>query len=134
MYLSEIGEIVEQEWLKTPELRPDMNLSLGTYVVMPNHFHAILEIGRNQYNQRSKDAMHCVSPPPQGTFGVQRKNLSSVIRGFKSSVTTYARKHKIDFSWQPRFHESIIDDKRSYKNITNYINENPRNWENDSLF
>jgi putative transposase len=27
-----------------------MNLEIGPYVVMPNHFHAIISIGRNKYN------------------------------------------------------------------------------------
>ena len=50
MQLSAIGEIAETEWLKTFDLRPDMNLILGEYIIMPNHFHAIIIIGKNQYN------------------------------------------------------------------------------------
>lgn len=50
MNLSEIGKILETEWLNTPRIRPDMNLTLGEYQVMPNHFHAILIIGGNQFN------------------------------------------------------------------------------------
>jgi hypothetical protein len=50
MQLSKIGQAVESEWLRTPEVRSDMNLELGVYQVMPNHFHAILIIGENQYN------------------------------------------------------------------------------------
>ncbi|MCC7453240.1 MAG: hypothetical protein IT222_03665 [Crocinitomix sp.] len=70
MKLSEIGEIVECEWLKTVEMRPDMNLWMGEYVVMPNHFHAIVAIGENKFNSmgdcdvidtRGRDAMHRVS-------------------------------------------------------------------------
>ena len=49
--LSEIGKIVESEWLKTAEVRPDMNLTLDEHQVMPNHFHAILIIGENQFNK-----------------------------------------------------------------------------------
>jgi len=45
--LSEIGEIARQEWLKTFEMRPDMKLTMGEYVIMPNHFHAIIIIGEN---------------------------------------------------------------------------------------
>jgi putative transposase len=52
MKLSEIGKIVETEWLKTPEMRPDMNLKLDEYQVMPNHFHAILIIGENEFNKK----------------------------------------------------------------------------------
>jgi hypothetical protein len=38
------------EWEKTLLMRPDMNLTMGEYVVMPNHFHSILIIGDNIYN------------------------------------------------------------------------------------
>jgi len=48
MVLNEIGEIVQCEWLKTFELRPYINLSMGEYVVMPNHFHGIIGIGKNE--------------------------------------------------------------------------------------
>ncbi|TVR85117.1 MAG: hypothetical protein EA411_13425 [Saprospirales bacterium] len=51
MVLNEIGEIVQCEWLKTFEMRPDMNLRMGEYVVMPNHFHGIVGIGKNEYNR-----------------------------------------------------------------------------------
>ena len=66
MQMSDIGEIAKLEWLKTFEIRPDMNLWMGPYVVMPNHFHAIIGIGQNQYNSergdtQCRDAMHCVS-------------------------------------------------------------------------
>src|SRR5690625_3117102 len=52
MDLSDIGEIVQSEWFKTFEMRPDMNLWMGEYVVMPNHFHAIIGIGENEYNKQ----------------------------------------------------------------------------------
>ena len=45
MQLNDLGKIVESEWLKTIDLRPDMNLELAEYVVMPNHFHGIIYIG-----------------------------------------------------------------------------------------
>jgi hypothetical protein len=62
MLYNEIGQIAAEEWVKSPEMRPDMNLSLGDFVVMPNHFHGILVIGKNEYNGR--DAMHCAPTLP----------------------------------------------------------------------
>ena len=57
---TEIGKIAETEWLKTPALRPDMNLELGEFIVMPNHIHGIIFIGKNEYNRGGgRDAMHC---------------------------------------------------------------------------
>ena len=35
MFLNDLGEIVQKEWLNTVVLRPDMNLTLGQSVVMP---------------------------------------------------------------------------------------------------
>ena len=42
MRLNPLGEIVRDQWESTPSLRPDIRL--GEYVVMPNHFHAIVII------------------------------------------------------------------------------------------
>ena len=62
MQLSELGKLVETEWLKTPDIRPDMNLELVAFVVMPNHFHGVIIIGVNEYNSKTRrDAMHRVS-------------------------------------------------------------------------
>ena len=62
MQLTELGKIAETEWLKTIEMRPDMNLEMGEFILMPNHFHAIIIIGNNEFNNISncRDAMHRV--------------------------------------------------------------------------
>lgn len=154
MVLNEIGKIVETEWIKTPSIRPDMNLKLGEFVVMPNHFHAIIYIGKNAYNSdlvfsgkdaMCRDAMHRFSTTNDtihrvpsnknkpNKFGPQSKNLSSILRGFKSSVTVESRKINPDFSWQSRFHDRIIRDKDEWYAKTNYIKNNPKNWRDDEF-
>ena len=125
MQLSEIGEIAQSEWINTAELRADMNLWLDEFVVMPNHFHCIICIGDNEYNR--------VVTEHKNKFGAQRKNLSSILRGYKSAVTTYARNNNIDFVWQERFHDSIIRDSKSLDNVRSYIFNNPQNWNDDEL-
>ncbi|MBP7477917.1 MAG: hypothetical protein KA797_05290 [Chitinophagales bacterium] len=135
MELSPIGKIAESEWLKTFELRPDMNLYQGEFVVMPNHFHAIIGVGENRYNINGgdyMDAMHGVPTKtptnPINQFRPQSKNLASIIRGFKSSVTIAARKIDPTFKWQSRYHDHIIRDEESFQRITNYIIQNPAKW------
>jgi len=133
---TKMGEIACSEWYRTMELRPDMNLELGEFVVMPNHIHGIIMIGANEYNTRPnamhhRDAMHCVST---NQFVPQSKNLSSIIRGYKSAVTVFARKNKIDFEWHPRFHDRIIRSKFEYHNISNYIINNPAKWVEDKFY
>ena len=133
MRLNELGEFVEIEWENSIELRPDMNLLMDEYVVMPNHFHGIIIIGKNQYNDR-RDAMHCVSTNTN-KFGPQSKNLASVMRGFKSAVTTFARKNgDSDFQWQSRYHDHIIRNNKSFERIHHYIVNNPRKWEEDKFY
>lgn len=151
MVLSQIGEIVESGWKKTPLMRPDMNIALLGCVVMPNHFHGIVHIGRNFYNNDvsknldemqnygganhgdtdNGDAMHCVSTTNK--FGPQSKNLASIIRGFKSAVTKNVRLVNSDFAWQSRFYDHIIRDEQSFNKISKYIKNNPLNWKGDEF-
>ena len=136
MQLSEIGNIVETEWIKTFEMRPDMNLYMGEFVIMPNHFHAIIVIGENEYNTQCerRDAMHCVSTTDSANkFGAQSKNLASIIRGLKIGVTKCARLIYAGFAWQSRFHDHIIRNEKSYKTISEYIINNTANWQNDKF-
>ena len=166
MQLSEAGKIVESEWQKTPEVRPDMNLIIDEYQVMPNHFHAILIIGDNQFNTNKPiDDLHTnpADPPrdamlaslnnsdsnpiselenqmmmetnfdQKNKFAPQSNNLGSVMRGFKSAVTSYAKDHNIVFGWQPRYYDHIIRNYNEYQRIANYIRNNPANWGNDRL-
>jgi putative transposase len=116
------------------------------FQVMPNHFHGIIGIGKNNFNKYqeslifgSRDALQCVSTPKdhddsfaiQNHFGPQRKNLASIIRGFKGSVTTFARKQHLLIDWQSRFHEHIINNDAELKKIKKYIQQNVSNWEKD---
>ncbi|MFA9391378.1 MAG: transposase [Prolixibacteraceae bacterium] len=153
MQLSEIGEIVENEWVETFKIRSDMNLQMGKYVVMPNHFHAIITIGENEYNTKNgtergmglkteramgcgtdrRDAMHRVSITTKNQFGPQTKNLASIIRGFKSAVTINARKINTNFAWQSRFHDHVIRDENEYQRIQQYIINNPKKWADDKF-
>ena len=126
MILNKLGNKVELEWKNIPELRPDMNIQLGEFVVMPNHFHGILIIGENEFNKNSKEDF--------STFGPQRKNLASILRGFKSSVTSYAKANGIAFAWQERFYDHIIRNNDDYKNIASYIYNNPVNWGKDKFY
>jgi len=149
MVKNSLGNEVDDQWLLTPAIRPDMNISLDVFQVMPNHFHGIIEIGWNRYNNllfrpittldqehptSCRDAMHGVSTGSNSgnnKFGPQRKNLGSVMRGFKSSVTTFARKNKILFDWQPRYFDVLIRDDKTLEKIRRYILNNVKNWDRD---
>ena len=71
----------------------------------------------------------------QQRFQNQGKNtLSSIVGGYKASVTKHSNRLKFDFAWQPRFHDHIIRDEESFQMISNYIVNNPKNWPKDKFF
>ena len=134
-----------------------MNLIMDEFIIMPNHIHGIIQIRENEYNSiigcdtdtmhrrnamHGRDTMHRVSTADtnkkslqkgKNKFGPQRKNLASVIRGFKSSVTKDARLINADFGWQSGFYDIIIRDEKSLNNIRRYLKNNPGKWTSDEL-
>jgi hypothetical protein len=58
MQLSEAGRIAEQEWLRTAELRPYVDLD--THIVMPNHIHGLIIIRGTviQHNVSDRSRRH----------------------------------------------------------------------------
>lgn len=123
MRLSSAGEIVSAEWQNTAAMRE--NITLDEWVIMPNHLHGIICIVETHCMRLT----HQTSQP--NTFGPQRNNLSSIVRGFKSASTKRIQQAGHDFAWQPRFHEEIIRDEKSLAMVREYIRNNPMKWELD---
>ena len=122
--LNPYGKIVEAEWHRMGKLRE--NVKLDEYIVMPDHFHAIifitptkttsvgaqlaapniaapLSLGPN-YGARRFWAQQAA--PLQTAGGVTRNNvapqsLSAIIRGFKSAVTRAANTHRAGRNLSP---------------------------------
>ncbi len=63
-------------------------------------------------------------------FGPQSKNLSAIIRGYKTGVTEYANSNKILFTWQSKFHDRIVRNKNEFYR-KKYIKNNIKNWDKD---
>lgn len=124
MILNEAGKIVADEWLRNPQIRPDMHIQQASFCVMPNHFHAILTFAGHAH----------IPSNPLNSFGPQHQNTASVIRGFKS-VCTRRIKNTIDpnFAWQSRYWDHIIRNDDEYQRIEAYILDNPGRWDNDTF-
>ena len=145
MQLSETGKMSHRFWFEIPNHFPFVQL--GEFVVMPNHVHGIIIIDKTGYdgdvrNDANVETQNFASLPPQTTtpptrgniFGPQSQNLASIIRGYKIGVTKFARNNNIPFSWQSRFHDHIIRNHESFQRISNYIINNPVNWQDDKFF
>jgi len=119
MKTSKIGKIARYEWFNTSKLRPDMNISLYDFVLLPDHMHAVIRIGKNRYNSEL-DARKNIHTPTH--------NLPSIIRGYKSAVTSKAQASSLSFAWQRNYFEHIIRSFDEYYEISRYIRFNVRNW------
>jgi REP element-mobilizing transposase RayT len=113
IHLNDVGQIVAQEWRRTGELRPE--ISLDEFVIMPNHFHAILFINESKLIGRPVGAhrgAHLRREPG---------SLGAIIAGFKSAASTHA-KQKL---WQRNYHDRIIRNEDELNKIREYIMYNP---------
>ncbi|HLW39576.1 MAG TPA: transposase [Brumimicrobium sp.] len=118
MYPNKLGEILQEEWELTRERRG--NIKLHEYVVMPNHFHALIEIC---YSENKSNV--------PGEFKAPSQTLSAIIRGFKGAVTSRNNQLKLGNEigvWQSRFNDQVIKDDRHLHNVKMYINDNVKNW------
>jgi Transposase IS200 like. len=127
MRLNTFGRIVEHEWLRTPILRP--NVVLDVFVVMPNHFHAIVMITDNGRGV-SQYAPTANQPPlrsPSQTIG-------AIVRGFKSVTTkriNQTRQMSDAQVWQRNYYEHIIRGEEEANRIRQYVVHNPNCWAED---
>jgi putative transposase len=112
---TEIGRIAYDNWFNVPTFHP--YVELDDFTIMPDHLHGILFI-----NKPDKVTWEV------NKFGAQSKNLASIVRGYKSSVTKYANENGIEFTWQPRYYDRIIRNEKEYFNVKKYIQRNPDQW------
>jgi putative transposase len=61
-------------------------------------------------------------------------NVSRIIRWFKGRSSFEIRKTQTDFAWQSRFHDHIIRNDVQYQRISDYIINNPANWQEDKFY
>jgi REP element-mobilizing transposase RayT len=158
MILNEYGKIVHEEWLNSAKIRKE--IALHEFIIMPDHFHAILEINPRKGDRpvAPKDTPDTgiaadiaagiaaskgdrpVAPTPHTDIapsGPPNKSLGALVGGFKSAVTKHInaiRKTPGIPVWQRNYYQHIIRNEKEYDNISHYILNNPSNWEKDTAY
>ena len=116
--LSEAGQIVEEEWLRTAERRP--YVVLDSHVIMPNHVHGLIVIQE-----------HARAAGLTTSSGPKRHSLSSVVGGFKAAASrriallTDQDRHAL---WQRSYYERVVRSDDELRSIREYIANNPVRW------
>ena len=160
MILNDAGKMVNDEWLKLH--KRFHYIRLHEYIVMPNHFHAILEIipddavgatlvvapenggglGMGQPRGVAPMKIPTKNPMKNPSENIQkRKTLGDIMGAFQSITTVkYIQGVKTkDWKrfdrrlWQRNYWEHIIRNEKAYNKITKYIKNNPKNRGNDKL-
>ncbi|MCF7958922.1 MAG: transposase [Phycisphaerae bacterium] len=127
MNINQAGVMVQRQW-NDLLVRFD-TIKLHEFIVMPNHFHGIIEIVGVPLvgTQKSMRGPHTVGDVV-GAF----KSLSTneYILGVKNN--NWPRFNK--YLWQQNYFEHIIRNEKSYLKISEYIRTNPSRWSEDKYY
>ena len=143
MILNDAGKMIEKWYEELPNKFPD--IVLGEFVVMPNHFHAIIintgdGVGANlrvrpneKYNNLDKChylGEHIGSPLHRVVQWFKTMTTNEYIRGVKTlNWQPFDKK-----LWQRNYWEHIIRNEQLHQRIADYIVSNTSNWEKDKFF
>ena len=122
--LSAAGELVHQCIRLLPERFPE--LKVDHFVIMPNHVHLLLRIGRERAIRES----------PLQTEGNCKRDLLGKAIGFLK-MNSSKQIHLLDSGlsvWQRSFYEHIIRNENDYVEIWEYIENNPLKWAQDRFY
>lgn len=141
--INDAGRMVAEWWAKLPDKFTDV--TLGEFVIMPNHFHGIIDLG-------AVGADPCVCPPFPDPCGRSASSdritsegahagapLQRIVQWFKTMTTNeYIQRVKLSgwpcFQgrlWQRNYYERIIRNDKELAAIREYIRCNPMQWEQD---
>jgi len=160
--LFDSGKMIEEYWLNLE--KEFESIKLHNFIVMPNHFHWIVEIIR-----KNKDC-NCIICNKNNVLNIQnydfnikknyfwidnseiilnnkicpynRELLWNIIWSFKWKTTNEYIKNVyknnwLQFNqklWQKNFYENIIKNEKMYLEIKNYIINNPKSWDEDKFY
>jgi putative transposase len=147
MRLNTLGQMIQAEWLKIGERFPTMQMD--EFVVMPNHFHAIINIvgatlvvaPNDHPDLDTTRAGTSPAPTPTTTTAHTASTVGDIVGAFES-ITTHAYILWVragiwpEFDqrlWQRNYYEHVIRDMPGWQRIQAYIRANPVTWESDRL-
>ena len=139
--LTDFGEIATECWRAVAQHFE--NAEVDTFVVMPNHVHAIVVLS-NHVPQSTVGATHasplrakpipCEHTVAQYACGPEPGSLGAIVGSAKSASSRRINRLKGTVGapvWQRNYHEHVIRDEEVLHRIRRYIRHNPNRWESD---
>ena len=96
----------------------------GDFVVLPNHFPALVEIDRARADMESAPTIISI------VQAFKRYSTVEYIRLVKRGQAAPFDNHL----WQRSFHDHVIRNETDYRMIAEYIQSNPRLWHKDCFY
>jgi REP element-mobilizing transposase RayT len=138
---TKIGEEVENEIRNLPNRYK--NIKCDEYVIMPNHFHCIIEI--KIVGAESISAQDCGEQSKRADIEsapTDKPNIPKIIQTFKRHTTIeYIKMVKDEIVppfekriWQRNYYENIIRNEKQYIMVSEYIKNNPLKWTDDKYY
>ena len=118
MQMTEYGRVAHDSWAEVPV--HFSNVSIDTFVVMPNHVHTIIVI--------HEPCRGGVTPP------LRQPTLGQIVAYYKYQTTKQINEIRDSAGtpfWQRSFYDHIIRNHREMNAIRQYIANNPLKWELD---
>ena len=130
MGYSDFGLEVLKSWQDTG--KHHKNVLLGDFIIMPNHFHAIMWIvgwdtAHDEGTARRAPTLEQFGKPVHGS-------LPTIVRSFKSATTKKINELRGMTGvpvWQRNYYEHIVRDSADLNRIEEYIRNNPARWDMD---
>ena len=126
MVLNDAGRMVAGEWMKSADIRNE--IELDAFVVMPNHVHGIIAI-------HAVGVIHEL-PLPHNDTKHRRTMLIPKIVGYVKMNTAkrinQSRNTPGARVWQRNYYEHVIRDEGDLNRIRQYILDNPARWAKDA--
>ena len=114
------ARMVERTFLET--IQQYNGVDSPIYVVMPNHFHAIITISRADMESAPTISQIIQSFKRYSTIEYAKMVKEGIVPPFEKQI------------WQRSFHDHVIRDRRDYEKIAQYIHENPIKWQYDCFY
>lgn len=118
--LTDYGRIAEKYLQQMNEFYT--HIDIDNYVIMPNHIHFLLVI-KSEENQLEYKSEFC-----------KVNNVNSEVSKFVSTFKRFCNKEYGENIWQSRSYDHVIRGDRDYREIYEYISNNPGRWVEDKFY
>jgi putative transposase len=137
MCLNAAGGMIATWWEALPSRFPAV--SLDSYVVMPNHTHALIALQSTESIAEGNPAIDRRGAP---TCAPDLVGIPTITQWFKTMTTNAYMRGVKDDKWEPftgrlwqrSYHDRFVRDEAEWGRIRQYILCNPALWARDTFF